>query len=240
MTWLDGANVKWLQGLIFVPVVMVWFAGCAATQQTRDVKKSGFLRDHYYLLQEGEKGEARLVYKNPQADWASYDKVIIDPVMIWKDARTQDVSRADLQRLANDLWSKIREALGKDYEIAHQPGPGVMRVTVAITEAEASNPAMDTISSVVPQLRLLTGAKGLVAGGKPGFVGAASIEGKITDAKTRTLLMAGVDRRAGTKSLRGSTNSWNDVEEAYQYWTDKLRYRLCTLRGGTNCMEPKA
>ena len=221
-------------------MVLVWIAGCAGTQQARDVKKSGFLRDHYYLLRAGEKGEARLVYKNPQADWASYDKVIIDPVMIWKDARTQDVSRADLQRLADELWSKIREALGQDYAIAYHPGPGVMRVTVAITEAEASNPALDTISSVVPQLRLLTGAKGLVAGGKPGFVGAASIEGKITDAKTGTLLLAGVDRRAGTKNIAGATYEWGDVEEAYQYWTHTLRYRLCTLRGGTNCMEPKA
>ena len=76
-------------------------------------------------------------------------------------------------------------------------------------------------------MRLLTGAKGVVAGGKPGFVGEVSVEAKITDAQSGELLLAAVDRRAGTKSLRGSTNSWNDVEQAYQYWADKARWRLC-------------
>jgi len=115
----------------------------------------------------------------------------------------------------------------------------VLRVTVAITEAEASNPAMDTITSLIPQTRLLTGTKGIVAGGKPGLVGAASVEAKVTDAQTGMLLLAGVDRRAGTKSIGGSTDEWGDVEEAYQYWADKFRWRLCQLRGGTNCIEPK-
>ena len=55
-----------------------------------------------------------------------------------------------------------------------------MKITAAITEAEASNPMADTVSSIVPQLRILTGTKGFIAGGKPGFVGAASAEAKIT------------------------------------------------------------
>ena len=180
-----------------------------------------------------------MVYKNPNAKWASYNKIIVDPVQIWKDAETEDVSRADLQRLANDFWSKIREAVQKDYEIVHQPGPGVMRVSTAITEAEASDPAMDTITSIIPQTRLLTGAKGMMTDGQPGFVGAASVEAKITDAQTGVLLAAGVDRRAGTKNPVGSTNEWNDVEEAYQYWADRFRYRLCQERGDKNCVEPE-
>ena len=50
----------------------------------------------------------------------------------------------------------------------------------------------------------------------------------------------GVDRRGGTKSLRGVTDSWNDVDEAYRYWAEKLRYRLCQERKGMECVEPKA
>ena len=120
------------------------------------------------------------------------------------------------------------------------PGPGVMRVSVAITEADASSPTMNAISSVIPQLRTLTVLKGFAAGGKPGFVGSASVEGKITDAQTGTLLAAAVDRRAGTKGLTGVTNKWNDIEQAYKYWANKLRWRLCQFRGGKDCVEPKA
>ena len=164
---------------------------------------------------------------------------MVDSVQIWKDEGTKDVEPEDLQRLANDLWSKLEESLGKDYQIVSQPGAGVMRFSAAITEAEASNPALDAVTSVIPQTRILTGLKGMAAGGKPGFVGAASAEAKITDGKTGELLIAAIDRRAGTKSISGSTNEWGDIEDAYQYWADKVRWRLCQLRKGSNCVEPK-
>ncbi len=220
--------------------MVMFLGGCAQTQQTRSVEQSGFLGD-YSMLREGEKDEARLVYMNPKANWVAYKKVMIDPVTIWlgKDSDLKKLSPEERQRLANELWAKLTEALRPDYEIVQLPGPGVLRFQAAITDAEASMPGLDTVSSIVPQLRLLTGAKGMVAGGKPGFVGEASVEAKITDAQSGELLAAAVDRRAGTKSLRGSTNSWNDVEQAYQYWADKLRWRLCELRGGANCIEAK-
>jgi len=234
-------NGTWLKVFAFVSLIVL-IGGCAQTQQMKKPVKTGFLGPVYSQLREGEKGEALRVYKNPKANWTAYDKVIIDPVTIWRmpDSQLEEVSEEDLQLFANDLWSKLRETLKADYEIVHQPGPGVMRLSVAITEAEASNPTMDTVSSVIPQLRLLTGAKGMVAGGKPGFVGVASAEAKITDAHTGELLTAAVDRRAGTKSLSGSTDKWSDVQDSYQYWAEKLRWRLCQLRGGTNCIEPKA
>ena len=64
------------------------------------------------------------------------------------------------------------------------------------------------------------------------------MEAKITDAETGKILMEAVDRRGGTKDLSGMTNEWNDVEKAYDYWADALRFRLCLLRGGTDCVEP--
>ena len=86
---------------------------------------------------------------------------------------------------------------------------------------------------------ILAGGKSL-ATGVSFFTGVASIEGKITDTATGTILFEAVDRRGGTKSLSGVFSSWHDVEEAYRFWGEKLRYRLCQWRGGTNCVEPKA
>ncbi len=225
---------------IIALLVFVFLSGCAQTQQRRSVEGSGFLGD-YSMLRKGEKDEALLIYKNPKADWAAYKKMMVEPVTIWlgEGSNLKKVSPENRQRLANELWAKLLEALKPDYEIVHLPGPGVLRIEAAITDAEASMPVLDTVSSIVPQLRLLTGAKGLIVGGKPGFVGEASVEAKITDAQSRELLAAAVDRRAGTKNIKGVTNSWNDVEQAYQYWADKVRWRLCELRGGADCIEPK-
>lgn len=114
-----------------------------------------------------------------------------------------------------------------------------MRLKVAITEAGKSVLVVDTVTSIYMPAKVLTGAKGMATGGRPGFVGQASLEAKLTDAKTGTLLAAIVDQRAGTKNPMGSTNTWNDVEEANQFWANQLRYRLCIQRGGADCVEPE-
>lgn len=223
-----------------VLMLLMGLSGCAGTQQARKVEQSGFLGD-YSILKEGEKDESLLIYKNPQADWKRYKKIMLDPVTLWigKDSQLNDVSGEDRQRMADLFYAKLHEALKIDYEIVKSPGPDVMHVQVAITEAESSNPVLDTVSSIVPQLRLLTGVKG-VATGVSGFTGSASVEMKITDSSDKTLLAAAVDRRGGTKTLRGVTSSWNDVEESFRYWAEKVSWRACLLRGGIGCVEPEA
>ena len=229
--------------------LLIGIGGCAATQEAKSVEKSGFLGDYSQLKEgqrstfsEGAEDQALWVYKNPAADFRQYKKIQLDPVTLWmsqKDSQLKDVSVEDRQRLSALLWKELDEQLRKDYEITSQPGPDVMRIQVAITEAGDSNATLDTVTSIIPQTRLLTGAKGM-ATGVSGFTGSASAELKVTDAATNAILVAAVDRRGGTKSLRGVTNEWHDVEEAYRFWAEKLRYRLCQWRGGMSCVEPKA
>jgi len=225
----------------------LWLVGCAATQHAKSVEKTGFLGD-YSMLKKGETStvgedpEALLVYRNDKANWKQYTKIMLDPVTLWttgKDSQLKDVSIEDRQRLGSLLWAKLDENLRKDYEMTSQAGPGVMRIQAALTEAGESSATMDTITSLIPQTRLLTGAKGL-ATGVSGFTGSASAEVKITDTATGELLAAAVDRRGGTKSISGVTNSWHDVEEAFRFWAEKVRWRLCQQRGGgATCVEPK-
>ena len=232
-----------------VLALMLVITGCASTQEAKSVEKSGFLGD-YSLLKEGERStisesaedQALLVYRNPAADWRKYRKIQLDPVTVWmsgKDSQLKDVSVEDRQRLAALLWSKLDESLRKDYEMTSQAGPDVLRIQAAITEAGESNAVLDTVTSIVPQTRMLSGMKSL-ATGVSAFTGSASVEFKATDSVTGAILAEAVDRRGGTKSLSGVTNSWNDVEEAYRFWAEKMRYRLCQGRRGMNCVEPKA
>jgi hypothetical protein len=216
-------------------------AGCAGTQRARDVQTSGFLGSDYSLLRAGEEDEALEVYRNPNVDWAAYDKIKLDPVTIWagEESAFEDFSAADQQTLADAFYTAIHQELAQDYEMVDELGPGVLRIQVALTEAQASNPTMDTISSIVPQALLISSAKGL-ATGKPGFVGEASAEAKVTDGATGELLAAAVDRRVGGKSLGGSTDSWNDVRQSFVFWAQQFRYRLCTERGDTDCQPPAA
>ena len=227
---------------LILVIFLFLLQGCAATQQRRDVVKTGFMSSsERSMLTEGKGDhEALLRYINPDADWRSYNKVMINSVSVWKDEGTQDVAPADLQMLSDFLYTHMHEALSQDYTIVSQPGPGVLRVAFAITEAEGSAPVMDTVTSIIPQTRILTGLKGYAVGGKPGFVGTAGLEAKFTDSQSGKILGLAVDRRGGTKDLSGMTDEWNDVEKAYIYWAAAVRYRLCMLRGGSNCVEPEA
>ena len=239
--------MRQLTGAILLLMFVV--TGCASTQEAKSVEKSGFLED-YSILKEGERStfkqgvedQALLVYRNPAADWRKYRKIWLDPVTVWmsqKDSQLKDVSVEDRQRLAALLWSKLDESLRQDYQMTSQAGPDVLRIQAAITEAESSNVVLDTVTSIIHQTRLLAGGKSLVTGVSL-FTGSSSIELKVTDSVTGEILFEAVDRRGGTKSLSGVTNSWNDVEEAYRFWAEKMRYRACQWRSGTDCVEPKA
>jgi hypothetical protein len=227
----EDIGMKWLCGIVIV-LLAALFVGCAQTEQARKVEISGFLGD-YSILHKGKEGEALLIYINPNIDFAVYDKVIFDPVTVWRGegSKLYDVPKADLQRLANYLHTAIVTKLREDYEIVNKPGPNVLRIRAAITEAGKSNVGLNIFSTIVPQAILLSGAKKL-ATGTNSFVGAASVEGKITDSNTGEILAAMVDRRAGGKSLKGAMNAWNDVEQAFQYWAERLSQRLREMRAG--------
>jgi len=230
--------------------LLIGVGGCAATQEAKTVEKSGFLGD-YSRLKEGKRGgffsqgaedQALLVYRNPDVDWRRYKKVWLDPVTIWmkrEDSQLLDVQGVDRERLAALLWSKLDESLKKDYEMTSQPAPDVLHIQAAITEAGPSDVANDMVTSVLLPVKILQSASSL-ATGVAAFAGSASAEMRVTDSATGTILLEAVDRRGGTKSIGGSWSSWHDVEEAYRFWAEKTRYRLCQFRGGADCVEPKA
>ncbi len=223
-----------VSALGLVAVLTLALAGCAtdATTTTGDsVRSSGFMSD-YSMLRRGGEGEAISVYWNDQADFNSYSKMMIEPVTIWAnpDSELSEVPAEERQELANAFHAAMLEALSEDFEIVQVPGPNTIRLRVALTEAVASNPALDTISTYVPQARLISTITTLGSDTKA-FVGEARAEGEARDALSGELLVAGVDRRAGTKALGGNTlDSWSDVREAFKIWAAQFRDNLRARR----------
>ena len=231
--------MKRYAGLTFLLLMLV-LSGCATSQQAGGVETRGFLGD-YSKLKPGGSDEAALIYRNPNVDWRKYDKFMIDPVKIWDmgNESLKDVPLKDRERLALMLKVRVIEALKNErFSRVKEPGPGVMRIRSAITEAQQSKPFLDSITTLLPQARLLSGAKKL-AFGTNSFVGSASVEAEVTDSQTGEVLVAGVDRRAGGKTLEGSLNSWDDVEKSFKFWADRFAYRLCMAKGKKYCVPPE-
>lgn len=206
----------------------ILLSACTPTKQARDVKQSGFL-DDYSALQEGQQGQALKIYINPkyQQSCKTYDKVLIEPVGIWarENSDLSGLSAADRQALVNHLHSSLVSELGKRYQIVKTPQPGALRIKTAITEAEGSWVALDTVSSFVPQMLVMSKLKE-VATGTGSFVGKASGETDITDAMTGERIAAAVDRIVGAKSTIGVTSKWDDVTRAFDFWAGRIAYRL--------------
>jgi hypothetical protein len=207
------------------------------TRQSRSVKTSGFLGD-YSQLREGEGSEALLVYFNPATDFTKYDKVLIDSVTMWasEDLDLQKLSKEEQKALTDYLYAALRRELAKHFAIVVSKGPGVMEIRAAITEAEDANVTLDVVTTVVPQLRLLTTLGGL-ATDVAAIVGEASAELEVRDAVSGERLAAAVDKRVGTKSLGGVFSDWADVQAAFDDWAERAGTRLHDLHQGKKTEE---
>ena len=224
----SGAAVR---GLLCLTLVLfsASLVSCRSTRGLVDAEPAGFLRD-YSQLKKGERGEAQLLYINPNTDFSKYHAVMIDSVTLWRDTETSEVPPEAQQTLTDYLYAALHKQLSRDYEIASGPGPGVLRIRAAITEAKGAKMAANVVTGVVPQLRMATMVAGL-ATNTATFVGKASVEAEVTDSVSGERLLAAVDQRAGTKSPKTLFSKWGDVEKSFDFWAQRLRARLTELRG---------
>ncbi len=207
-------------------------AGCATTQEVPVQKSSlsGFLGD-YSKLTPGGKDQTSLRYINPAAQWTQYNKILLEPVTFW-GGNTTKVSAADQQMLTNFLLQALYEELGKKFQLVDQPGPGVMRLQVALTDAEAATPGLRSISVVVPQARLLSTLK-YAATGTYAFVGGAQAEARLTDAVSGQILGEWVDKRVGGGSVKAAAQwEWGDAENVMKEWAAKAANTLSSWTSG--------
>jgi hypothetical protein len=218
-------------------------AGCSQTVSERPavVKQvesgessaaNGFFGADVSLLQPGQKGQAALVYFNPNVRMSQYDKIMLEPVEFW-DSANSTVSPTDQHILTAYAYNKLKEDLQKNFTLVDQGGPGVLILQTALVNATAATPGLRSVSVVVPQLRIINLAQSL-ATGSYAFVGSAEGMVKATDAVSGQLLAAAIDKRAGGVALSSAAQwRWGDAENAINYWAQKIDSRLLQLQGRT-------
>ena len=211
-------------GLVMLALLSI----AACTRPPRPADMSGFL-DDYTKLRKGPPEGATLAYRNAGANWAGYDKILFEPVTIWRSGKRSldEIPEDDLQRLADEFHIAVRSRLEPDYRFVDQPGPGVMRVRLGIAAARQSDHALDVFEYVVPPDEKVPGTVELAPATRA-FVVAAAIEGELTDAMSGELLAAGVDRRGERETIR----TWSDVRAGFDRWAGWLAGRLRQARTG--------
>src|ERR1700674_1257455 len=224
----ESRNMKLATGLLSLFLAGWLLAGCSQTaapepnllqraqgETPAPPPPSGFLGNDYSLLTppaEGSDQKAMLRYINPSANFGSYNQVMIAAVTFWA-ADDSKVSAADQQALCNYAYNEFTKVLGKTFILASQPGPGVIKLSVALTDATSAVPALRSISVVVPQARALSAIK-MLATGSYAFVGSAQGAFKANDAVSGQLLAAAVDKRVGGTSITNvDVFQWGDAQK---------------------------
>lgn len=218
---------------LLAAVTVSLLASCTSTSRMRSTKATGFLGD-YSQLHKGSSSEAQLLYIRPNVRWAGYDKIIIDPITAYAIPGNPlaELPKDQLNALVGYLHASLGEHLGKSYKIVTKPGPGAMRLRVALTEADANAPVRGVISSVMP-IGVAISALKTVATGSGTATGHARVEMELLDASTGERLSAAVDAQSGNKrDFFGNFNRWDDAQDAFDNWSDRLAMRLAELRAG--------
>lgn len=193
---------------------------------------SGFL-DDYSALRPGGPDDVLQVYRNPSADWQSYDKILLEPVTLWRSGKKSltPISEEDLLRLANDFEAAVRRELGTHFQMVTTPGPGVLLVRLGITEVRPSDPVLDVLTATGDGTQPAASDVGPLSPELRAFVDAAAIEGELRDAQTKALLAQGIDRR---RSGAPAIATWADLNAMFARWADRVCGGLAarTGRGG--------
>ncbi|MEW6077892.1 MAG: DUF3313 domain-containing protein [Thermodesulfobacteriota bacterium] len=225
---------KWLMAAAMIMLL----GGCAVgSYQARDVDTRNAVLVNPKILVKGSGDQALYRYVNPKKDIKKYNQVIIDPVIVQKDGELDKDELQDYQTLANNAYVYLTQELEKDYQIVKDPKPGSLRIQMAIIDADSTKPVRNTMSTLIPVGMALSAIK-YGATGKQSGVGEITVEMKITDAASGELVAAALDRRVGGKQLTKLWSDWNNADDALQFWAKRLRFVMCDMRGGKDCVAP--
>ena len=249
--------------LVTLSLLILSLVGCAETKQpntwgpmVKEVKGSGFLGDLYPKQHKGSDDESLLVYRNPKIEdkvaFAKYTKILLEPVQLYAGAGSNlpSISEEQQATIAQAFYAQLYDQLSKDYEMVKERGTNTLHVQSAIVDGDASGGWVEAVSYIpipvgVPGVKFVLFQIKDKSTGKPPFVGEVTAEGKYSDAQTDEVLAAVIDRRVGVRHPiygifeKNTYDEWHDVDEAFRYWAEKLRYRYCQRRGATNCIAPK-
>lgn len=218
--------------LAFAATLLV--VACAPTKQVESFNvNQGFLPQPG-LLKAGESGQLAKVYMNPDVTPGAYNKVILDPVAIWTTPGSQfDQVPAEQRRaFADDFHAHLYDKISQHCQMVNIPTPGAVRIRVALVDAQQSDPALNTLATYEPHVKLLTKlASYAFNDGVSLFAGEATAESYATDATggptSGRLLWEGADERAGSSAIGTNTfNSWTDVYNAMDAWSEQFAQGL--------------
>jgi len=167
-------------------------------------------------LQEREHASLDALYTRPGVNLANYRRVLLDPVQLslTPDRRNSRheliLHKRDLEHAQNYFTRRLQEALGPN-TLTSQPGPGVLRLQITVTEFVPNSPAN-------PRRRL--GGYILDSVG----VGSAAFNAVLTDAQSGEVVAVVADADMGLPFTSNPhvRTLYGDADRFMRRWSNQL------------------
>ncbi|MBN1491495.1 MAG: DUF3313 domain-containing protein [Phycisphaerae bacterium] len=192
----------------------VWLSGCTSSGP----EFSGFLGD-YTQIKPRPDMEAAFGYINPARSLAEYDKFLLDEVRVHfaPGAEGVAIDPDKLKELTDYFEKEARKRISKGYDVVGQPGPGVLRLRVAITD----------VKQTTAWLNIHPATKLAGAG-----LGSASLEAEGVDSQTGERVFAAVDKRPGNRlSVKEGFEEFGHAKQVMVLMIDRFIKRLDEAHG---------
>ena len=218
---------------IFTIVLTIIFASSIPNAaETEEMLRSGFLST-YDGLKQTDEYMVEWLFFDEKANFNSYDKIILDYLQFFvkEDAEYKGLQANEMQELAEAFHQSVIKALSDKYQFVSEPGPGVMRIRLALTNVEPIKLGRNFLTAVVPVGMAINLVK-VGATGESIGVGRTSMEAEIFDTQTKIRLVAAIDTDVGRKytGYQGDTK-WAHAEGTFEAWAKDLRKLLNKLSG---------
>ena len=195
-------NARIILGFVF-SILMV-ACSTAPKMMSDPMPQSGFLPNYKLLRQVSNPAPDTKMwrYRKEGLSASSYKGIIIDPVYL-NQSQTKEISADALAQTKATLQNAIVEAVQKrgGLQIVTQAGPGVARVSVAITGAEVSADPIQPWNFTPIGLAAQAASH---AGGINSKTPALVVENKITDSQSNEFIGGGVVVVQGESFRTGS------------------------------------
>jgi len=180
--------------------------------------RSGFLPDYSRLEKvKTDKGTELERWVSPTFTKANYQKVLIEDVIFYPTPQpSAQVSNQTLMDIQNYLTQSLRSTLAPIPQVT-QPGPGVVRVKVAITAVDTSMSGLKPWD-VIPVALVVNGA--MAATGTRSRAADLNVEALATDSVTGEPLVMSVRKTEGVTVPNSSTQVTLDtVKSRIDQWS---------------------
>ncbi len=198
-----------------------------------DIRASGFLGNYTDLkLVPGEQYLWR--YVKPGTNWKQYDKVFVAPMEVWLNPEAehpgiQPELYSQIDRLFKDIVANEFGPHG--YQLAAQPGPGVLVFRGALTGVTPIHQGFQP-SDVLP-IKAAVNAGRYAFGAEPYYI-VLSGEIEMLDGASGERVLAAVGaRRSFQTATKGSQVTWSELKDTFTWVAQRWRQQLDRARGVT-------